>query len=153
MDALLTCWSASFFPPRLTVGIRSTYRSKPPANTESSYSGDDELVFPSRSGNYFDPEKFKLQLDAALPAAGVQKKLRPFHDLRHTAITRDAAAGATPIAVMTKAGHASMTTTKRYLHLAGTVFRDEADRLERTRPDARPGVLSRTLYPPCTHLS
>ena len=35
------------------------------------------------------------------------------------------------IAVMAKAGHASMTTTKRYLHLAGVVFRDEAERLER----------------------
>jgi hypothetical protein len=32
---------------------------------------------------------------------------------------------------MTKAGHSSMTTTKRYLHLAGVVFRDEADALER----------------------
>jgi hypothetical protein len=32
---------------------------------------------------------------------------------------------------MAKAGHASMTTTKRYLHLAGVVFRDEADALER----------------------
>jgi len=31
---------------------------------------------------------------------------------------------------MTKAGHANMATTKRYLHLAGTVFRDEAERLE-----------------------
>ena len=30
-----------------------------------------------------------------------------------------------------KAGHASMTTTKRYLHLAGIVFRDEAEALER----------------------
>lgn len=32
---------------------------------------------------------------------------------------------------MAKAGHASMTTTKRYLHLAGIVFRDEAESLER----------------------
>jgi hypothetical protein len=32
--------------------------------------------------------------------------------------------------LMTKAGHASMTTTKKYIHLAGTVFRDEAERLE-----------------------
>ena len=31
---------------------------------------------------------------------------------------------------MTKAGHADMKTTRTYLHLAGTVFRDEADRLE-----------------------
>jgi hypothetical protein len=31
---------------------------------------------------------------------------------------------------MTKAGHANMSTTRRYLHLAGVVFRDEAERLE-----------------------
>ena len=43
----------------------------------------------------------------------------------------DAAAGSGAIAVMAKVGHASMTTTKRYLHLAGVVFRDEAVALER----------------------
>ncbi len=32
---------------------------------------------------------------------------------------------------MTKAGHANMATTKRYLRLAGVVFRDEAAALER----------------------
>jgi hypothetical protein len=32
---------------------------------------------------------------------------------------------------MAKAGHANMATTQRYLHLAGVVFRDEADALER----------------------
>lgn len=32
---------------------------------------------------------------------------------------------------MSKAGHASMATTKRYPHLAGTVFGDEAAALER----------------------
>ena len=47
-----------------------------------------------------------------------------------TAITNDAIAGAHPIAIMTKAGHASMATTKRYLKLAGVVFRDEAQALE-----------------------
>ena len=31
---------------------------------------------------------------------------------------------------MTKAGHADMKTTRTYLHLAGIVFRDEAERLE-----------------------
>jgi hypothetical protein len=56
--------------------------------------------------------------------------MRPFHDLRHTAITNDAAAGASPVAIMTKAGHANMATTKVYLHLAGDVFRDEANALE-----------------------
>jgi hypothetical protein len=31
---------------------------------------------------------------------------------------------------MAKAGHATMRTTQTYLHLAGVVFRDEAERLE-----------------------
>jgi hypothetical protein len=57
--------------------------------------------------------------------------VRPWHDLRHTAITNDAAAGSSELAVMAKAGHLSMSTTKTYLHLAGVVFRDEADALER----------------------
>jgi Phage integrase family len=76
-------------------------------------------------------ERFQEALTAALEAAGVDKRPRPFHDLRHTAITNDAAAGSSPAAVMAKAGHRSMATTKRYLHLAGVVFRDEADALER----------------------
>ena len=59
--------------------------------------------------------------------------MRPFHDLRHSSLTNGAAAGEGSIALMTRAGHASMVTTKQYLHLAGTVFRDEAAALERRR--------------------
>jgi integrase len=98
----------------------------------SVFQGDEERVFchPTR-GSVYNDRVFADALTAALKAAGVEKKLRPFHDLRHTAITNDAAAGSSPIAVMTKAGHSNMTTTKRYMHLAGVVFRDEADALER----------------------
>jgi integrase len=98
----------------------------------TAYQGDGELVFchPER-GTVYRAETFRRALTAALRAAGVAKAPRPFHDLRHTAITNDAAAGSSPIAVMTKAGHANMATTKRYLHLAGVVFRDEAEALER----------------------
>jgi hypothetical protein len=32
---------------------------------------------------------------------------------------------------MAKAGHANMSTTQRYLHLAGVVFHDEAAALEK----------------------
>ena len=51
--------------------------------------------------------------------------------MRRTALTNLAATGASPIAVMATAGHRSMQTTKGYLHLAGVVFQDDADALER----------------------
>jgi hypothetical protein len=63
--------------------------------------------------------------------AGVPGPIRAFHDLRHASLTNGAAAGEHPVALMTRAGHSSMGTTEGYLHLAGTVFRDEAARLER----------------------
>jgi integrase len=68
----------------------------------------------------------------ALKAAGVEGRIRSFHDMRHTALTNLAATGASPIAVMATAGHRSMSTTKGYMHLAGVVFRDEASALERS---------------------
>ncbi len=114
----------------------------------SSYQGDDELVFhhPDR-GTIYRAETFADQFSAALATAGITDHMRPFHDLRHTAITNDAASGSSPIAVMTKAGHSDMRTTKRYLHLAGVVFRDEAERLEQryglglsTEPSTEPAA-------------
>lgn len=97
----------------------------------SSYQGDDERVFcHPEQGTVYRAEAFAGHFGAALKAAGITDHMRPFHDLRHTAITNDAAAGSSPIAVMTKAGHSDMRTTKRYMHLAGVVFRDEAQRLE-----------------------
>jgi integrase len=79
----------------------------------SPFQGDDELVFchPER-GTIYCAETFQEALRAALAAAGVEDILRTFHDLRHTAITNDAASGSSPIAVMTKAGHSDMRTTR-----------------------------------------
>jgi integrase len=98
----------------------------------SHFQGDDELVFchPER-GTVYRAETFVEALRNAMTAAGIGGSIRAFHDLRHTAITNDAAAGANPVALMTKAGHADMGTTRIYMHLAGAVFRDEATRLER----------------------
>jgi len=97
----------------------------------SHYQGDDERVFchPDR-GTLYRPERWKQTFEPALRRAGIPDYVRPFHDMRHTAITNDAAAGSSPIAVMTKAGHSDMRITQRYVHLAGVVFRDEAQRLE-----------------------
>ena len=109
---------------RLAEALREHWRRTP-------YQGDDELVVcHPEKGTTFDAKAFSEALAAALVAAGVAGRVRAFHDLRHTAITNDAASGSNPIAVMTKAGHSDMKTTKKYLHLAGVVFRDEAERLE-----------------------
>lgn len=98
----------------------------------SAFKGNDELVFCHRTrGSKIDHEWFAAEFRAALKRAGITDHVRPFHDLRHTAITNDAAAGASELAVMAKAGHRSMSTTKTYLHLAGVVFRNEAEELER----------------------
>jgi integrase len=100
----------------------------------STFCGDDERVFcHPKTGGPLDPADFRNALDAAFKTAGLDKPegFRPFHDLRVTAITNDALAGANPIAIMTKAGHTNMATTKIYLKLAGVVFRDEAEQLER----------------------
>jgi integrase/recombinase XerD len=98
----------------------------------TTYKGDGDLVFchPER-GTRISEKWFADELRTALTAAGISDYVRPFHDLRHSSLTNGAAAGEQPIALMARAGHRSMSTTKGYLHLAGVVFRDEADALER----------------------
>jgi integrase len=96
------------------------------------YRTDDDYVFchPDRGSRYREA-RFAEQFRAALAEAGVEGYVRPYHDLRHTSITNEAAAGSSPVAIMAKAGHRSMKTTQVYLHLAGVVFHDEAAALER----------------------
>lgn len=100
----------------------------------TAYKADTDRVFvhPER-GTIYRYETFSAALRAAHKGAGMDypKGIRPFHDLRVTSITNDAIAGANPVALMTKAGHANMTTTRRYLRLAGVVFATEAEALER----------------------
>src|SRR5919197_2039379 len=89
----------------------------------SAFQGEDERVFchPTR-GSKIDHEWYAGEFRAALERAGITEYVRPFHDARHASLTNGAAAGESPIALMT---HRSKQTTQLYLHLAGTVFRDE----------------------------
>ncbi len=73
---------------------------------------------------YGDLVKFAYQ------RAGIAEYVRPSHDLRHSSITNAAAAGTPPEALMSRSGHSSYTTTRRYIDLAGEQFRSEAERLE-----------------------
>ena len=111
--------------PALTAALEQHYRRTP-------FQGDGEYVFchPQR-GTRYSEKLFAEQFTEARIAAGITDYVRPFHDLRHTALTNEAASGSSPIALMTKAGHTDMKTTRIYLHLAGTVFREEAAALER----------------------
>ena len=89
----------------------------------SAYSREDELVFchPER-GTIYRYERFRDDLEVAFARAGLDwpEGFRPCHDLRVTSITNDALAGANPVALMAKAGHANIATTRRYLKLAGS---------------------------------
>lgn len=55
--------------------------------------------------------------------------MREYHDWRHTGITNAAAAGMTPIEIMSMAGHRDFKTTQRYIDLAGVVFSSSVDLL------------------------
>lgn len=97
----------------------------------SQFQGDDERVFcHPMKGSTLDPHLYGLTLRKALKRAKIGRPMRPFHDGRHTAITHDAKSGNAPLSIQARAGHASFSTTQRYIDLAGVVFRQEAERLE-----------------------
>jgi integrase len=82
-------------------------------------------------GSVYSAEIWRPLFDAALTSAGIHDRVRPFHDLRHSAITNRAAAELSPSVLMYEAGHSSMAITQRYIDLAGVVFAEEAAQAER----------------------
>jgi integrase len=98
-----------------------------------------------RLGSRYRAGAFAEAFEAARSKAGfADMTIRPFHDLRHTYITNAAAAGMNAVALMTSAGHSDMKTTKRYMHLVGTVFHDDAESLGRRM------LGGKTFYQPST---
>jgi integrase len=97
----------------------------------SAFSEDDEYVFPNpRTGRPLDENRYAELVKIARCQAGIEEYVRPSHDLRHSSITNAAAVGVAPEALMSRSGHSSYATTRRYIDLAGVRFRDEADRIE-----------------------
>jgi integrase len=66
----------------------------------------------------------------ALRKAAIAKPFRPWHDLRHTALTHEAAAGNPAVYVQMKAGHAQGSVTERYVHAAQVRFPGAAEKGE-----------------------
>ena len=81
-------------------------------------------------GSVLDHKRYAKTLRVALMAAGIDRKVRPFHDGRHSNITNAAAAGLSPAALQAQAGHADYSTTRRYIDLARVTFCDEARQAE-----------------------
>jgi hypothetical protein len=85
--------------PRTKAVLQELWRT-------SAYQGDDELVFghPAK-GTPLDPSKLaRVYLRPALKRAKIEKPFRPFHDMRHTALTHEAAAANPQAYVQLKAG-------------------------------------------------
>ena len=66
----------------------------------------------------------------ALARAKITKPFRPWHDLRHTSLTHEAAAGNLQAYVQLKAGHSQGSITERYIHAAQVLFPGAASRGE-----------------------
>jgi integrase len=101
--------------PALVEAISSHYQ-------RTAFKGDDERVFcHAERGSMYRAEWFREALRAALQASGVEvpAQFRCFHDLRHASLTLGAAVGESPVALMTRAGHTNMATTRTYLHWLG----------------------------------
>jgi integrase len=99
---------------------------------DTAYKADTDLVFcHAELGTPLDPSKLsRAFLRPAIKKAGITKPFRVFHDLRHTAITHDAAAGNPQAYVQMKAGHSQGAITERYIHAAAVMFPGAADKTE-----------------------
>lgn len=98
----------------------------------SRYTADNDPVFHHPlKGTPLDPARLSREhLKPALKAAGIHKPIRPFHDLRHTALTHDAAAGNPLTYIQQRAGHSQVSITERYIHAAQVEFTGAAERAE-----------------------
>ena len=95
------------------------------------YDAEEDRVFcHPQTGGPLDHKRYADTFRAALAKAEVAGDVRPFHDGRHSAITHAAAAGVGPGALQARAGHSDLSTTQRYIDLAGVLFRDEAEAAE-----------------------
>jgi integrase len=112
------------------AGVRSLALSPPLAEAlaqrleATAYRGEGERVYchPERGTSLYDHPWYAKAFRAACVKAGITDYIRPYHDMRHTAIT-NLVADAPNVAILgTLAGHADMKTTQRYIHLTGTMY-------------------------------
>ena len=71
--------------------------------------------------SYDSGQAIRFMSKAAIRGASV-------HTLRHTFCTQHAAAGTNLVVIQRAAGHASLTTTQRYLHLVDQMMEDQLEK-------------------------
>jgi integrase len=92
---------------------------------------DEDLVFGHpHLGTPLDGSKLGGYARKGLKRAKIEKRVQPWHCLRHTALTFDAAVGHANAYVQARAGHSQFTVTERYIHAAQVAFPGAADRSE-----------------------
>ena len=97
----------------------------------SLYRSPESLVFcHPQLGTPLDPSKLSGYMRKAITKSGIERTIRPWHDLSHTALTHDAAAGNPAVYVQARAGNAQATMTERYVHAAQVAFPGAAERSE-----------------------
>lgn len=84
----------------------------------------------ARGRGVFDPSRVSSYMRKAISAAGIERPIRPWHDLRHTTLTHDAASGDPAVYVQARAGHAQATMTERDVHAAQVAFPGAAERTQ-----------------------
>jgi hypothetical protein len=90
----------------------------------SRHRADDSIVFSHPAlGTPLDPSKLTTYARKALTRANVPASFRPWHGMRHTALTETAAPGVPGMFVQAKAGHAQGSTTERYCTRTGPPIR------------------------------
>ena len=88
----------------------------------SDWPNPNNLLFPSTRGTYLDPKSFEIRLKAVSKRCEI-KKVNP-HALRHTLATR-LVEGNVPLNIVQGIlGHASIETTRKYLHGNEEIERD-----------------------------
>lgn len=113
--------------------------------TASRHRAPESIVFSHPAlGTPLDASKVTRYARKALDQAGVDEGFRPWHGLRHTALTETAAAGIPAMFVQAKAGHAQGSTTERYLHAARTSYPEAAELAEARLFESRPPPSAKT---------
>lgn len=95
----------------------------------STWPNPDNLLFPSKTGTHLDPKSFELRLAAVSKRCEI-RKVNP-HALRHTLATRLVEDKVPLNIVQGILGHASIETTRKYLHKNEAIEREAIDTMSK----------------------